>query len=239
MLRLQNVSRWFGGVAALNDVSFSMQHGELVGLIGPNGSGKSTLVNVVSGMIRATSGAVFFRDVEITAARTARIVGLGISRNFQSPRLFWGLTVRRNIEIAELEFAERSELTHSFIAEHLTNVQSRLDLPAQTLSLFEQKKFEIALRLASRPALILLDEPAAGLSPSEQDELIQILKLLNSAGCALLVIEHSMSLIFKLCNRVLVLRGGMLIADDAPAAIAENETVIEAYLGPGAAQFVQ
>ena len=88
MLRLQNVSRWFGGVAALNDVSFSMQHGELVGLIGPNGSGKSTLVNVVSGMIRATSGAVFFRDVEITAARTARIVGLGISRNFQSPRLF-------------------------------------------------------------------------------------------------------------------------------------------------------
>jgi ABC-type branched-subunit amino acid transport system ATPase component len=239
MLRLQNVFRRFGGVSALNDVSFSMQEGEFVGLIGPNGSGKSTLVNVVSGMIRVTSGHVFFRDVEITAVRTARIVALGISRNFQSPRLYWELSLRRNMEIAELEFPERGEMMHRFIAGHIPDVQSKLDRPAQTLSLFEQKKFEIALRLASHPALILLDEPAAGLSPSEQDELVNVLKLLNASGCAVLVIEHSMSVIFRLCNRVLVLQGGMLIADDAPAALARNNLVIEAYLGPGAAQLVQ
>jgi len=239
MLQLKNVFRRFGGVVALNDVSFSMHHGELVGLIGPNGSGKSTLVNVVSGMIRATSGRVFFRDVDITAVRTTRIVDLGISRNFQSPRLYWELSLRRNMEIAELEFVGRSELMRRFIAQHLPQVESQLDQSAQTLSLFEQKTFEIALRLASRPMLILLDEPAAGLSPSEQDELVEILKVLNSSGCALLVIEHSMSVIFQLCKRVLVLRGGVLIGDDAPAALVKNELVIEAYLGPGVAQLLQ
>jgi ABC-type branched-subunit amino acid transport system ATPase component len=239
MLQLQNVFRRFGGVDALNDINFSIDSGELVGLIGPNGSGKSTLVNVVSGTIRATRGTVLFRNVDITAARTSRIVGLGISRNFQSPRLFWDLTIRRNIEIAELEFSRRSEMMHRFIGDHLPTLKSRLNLPAQTLSLFEQKKLEIALRLASRPALLLLDEPAAGLSPSEQSELIHVLKALNSAHCAVLVIEHSMSIIFQTCRRVLVLRGGMLIADDEPAAIAQNEAVIEAYLGPGAMEFLR
>jgi ABC-type branched-subunit amino acid transport system ATPase component len=143
------------------------------------------------------------------------------------------------MEIAELEFVGRSELMRRFIAQHLPQVESQLDQSAQTLSLFEQKTFEIALRLASRPMLILLDEPAAGLSPSEQDELVEILKVLNSSGCALLVIEHSMSVIFQLCKRVLVLRGGVLIGDDAPAALVKNQLVIEAYLGPGVAQLLQ
>jgi ABC-type branched-subunit amino acid transport system ATPase component len=239
MLQLQNVSRRFGGVDALRDINLSIDSGELVGLIGPNGSGKSTLVNVVSGVLRASRGTVLFRNVDITAARTSRIVGLGISRNFQSPRLFWELSIRRNIEIAELEFARRSEMMHRFIDDHLPILKSRLDFPAQTMSLFEQKKLEIALRLASRPALMLLDEPAAGLSPSEQVELIHILKALNATPCAVLVIEHSMSVIFQTCQRVLVLRGGLLIADDNPAAVARNEAVIEAYLGPGAMQFLQ
>jgi branched-chain amino acid transport system ATP-binding protein/branched-chain amino acid transport system permease protein len=239
MLQLRNVSRRFGGVDALRDINLSIDSGELVGLIGPNGSGKSTLVNVVSGVLRASRGTVLFRNVDITASRTSRIVGLGISRNFQSPRLFWELSIRRNIEIAELEFSRRSEMMHRFIDDHLAILKSRLDFPAQTMSLFEQKKLEIALHLASRPALMLLDEPAAGLSPGEQVELIHILKALNVAPCAVLVIEHSMSVIFQTCQRVLVLRGGMLIADDKPAAVARNEAVIEAYLGPGAMQFLQ
>jgi ABC-type branched-subunit amino acid transport system ATPase component len=239
MLQLTNVSRRFGGVDALTNISFSLDPTELVGLIGPNGSGKSTLVNVVSGVLRATRGTVLFRNVDITRARASRIVGLGITRNFQAPRLYWDLAIRRNIEIAELEFPDRSELMHRFIAEHIPELTTKLDRPAQTLSLFEQKKLEIALRLASRPALVLLDEPAAGLSPSEQDELVAILKSVNKTPCALLVIEHSMSVIFQTCRRVLVLRGGVLIADDEPASIVRNEAVIEAYLGPGAAELLR
>lgn len=239
MLQVKNVSRRFGGNDALKDINFSIDDGELVGLIGPNGSGKSTLVNVVSGVLHPTRGAVLFRNLDITSARTARIVRLGISRNFQSPRLFWELTVRKNIEIAELEFSQGCEMMHRFIEAHLPNLKARLESPAQTLSLFEQKKLEIALRLASRPSLLLLDEPAAGLSPNEQDELILMLKAVNAAPCAVLVIEHSMAVIFQTCRRVLVLRGGVLIADDEPAAIARNEAVIEAYLGPGAMELVR
>ena len=232
MLQLKNVSRRFGGVEALKDINFSIDSTELVGLIGPNGSGKSTLVNVISGVLRTTRGVVLFRDLDITRARTSHIVRLGITRNFQAPRLYWELAIRRNIEIAELEFSDRSELMHQFIQEHLPELKPKLERPARTLSLFEQKKLEIALRLASRPALVLLDEPAAGLSPSEQEELIRVLKSVNAIPCAVLVIEHSMSVIFRTCRRVLVLRGGTLIADDQPAAIAQNEAVIEAYLGP-------
>jgi branched-chain amino acid transport system permease protein len=239
MLQLNNVSRRFGGVDALKDINFSIDSTELVGLIGPNGSGKTTLVNVVSGVLRATRGTVLFRNVDITRARTSRIVALGITRNFQAPRLYWELAIRRNIEIAELEFSDRSQLMHQFIHEHLPDLKLKLDRPAQTLSLFEQKKLEIALRLASRPALVLLDEPAAGLSPTEQDELVRVLKAVNAIPCAVLVIEHSMSVIFRTCQRVLVLRGGMLIADDQPAVIARNEAVIEAYLGPGATEFLR
>jgi branched-chain amino acid transport system ATP-binding protein/branched-chain amino acid transport system permease protein len=239
MLQVKNVSRRFGGNDALKDINFSIDDGELVGLIGPNGSGKSTLVNVVSGMLHPTRGAVLFRNLDITSTRTARIVRLGISRNFQSPRLFWDLTVRKNIEIAELEFSQGCEMMHRFIEAHLPNLKARLESPAQTLSLFEQKKLEIALRLASRPSLLLLDEPAAGLSPNEQDELILVLKAVNAAPLAVLVIEHSMAVIFQTCRRVLVLRGGVLIADDEPAAIARNEAVIEAYLGPGAMELLR
>ena len=130
-------------------------------------------------------------------------------------------------------------MMHRFIEAHLPTLTTKFETRAQTLSLFEQKKLEIALRLASRPNLILLDEPAAGLSPNEQDELIAVLKALNAAPCAVLVIEHSMSVIFQTCRRVLVLRGGLLIADDEPAAIARNEAVIEAYLGPGAMEFLR
>jgi ABC-type branched-subunit amino acid transport system ATPase component len=239
MLELNNVSRRFGGVEALKNVSFAIAATELVGLIGPNGSGKSTLVNVVSGMLRATGGRISFNGRDITRERTSSIVRQGISRNFQSPRLFWDLTVRDNIEIAELEFPGQGDIMHQFIAEHLTALGTRLDKPTRTLSLFEQKKFEIALRLARCPALLLLDEPAAGLSPAEQNELVHILKAINGIPCAVLVIEHSMSLIFQTCRRVLVLRGGALIADDEPAALTRNEAVIEAYLGPGASEFLQ
>jgi ABC-type branched-subunit amino acid transport system ATPase component len=239
MLELGGVSRRFGGVEALKDITFAIGNTELVGLIGPNGSGKSTLVNIVSGMLRPSSGKVTFRGRDISRQRTASIVALGISRNFQSPRLFWDLTARRNIEIAELEFPGRGARMHRFVAEHLTSLSAKLDQPTNTLSLFEQKKFEIALRLASDPALVMLDEPAAGLSPSEQAELVQILKAVNALPCAILVIEHSMAVIFQTCRRVLCLRGGALIADDEPGAIVKNEAVIEAYLGPGAAEFLK
>lgn len=239
MLQVKNLSRRFGGVNALKDVNFALDSTELIGLIGPNGSGKSTLVNVIGGVLRATRGTVLFRNVDITRERTSHIVRSGITRTFQSPRLFWALSVRRNIEIAELEFSRRGNLMHSFIDDHLPELKSRLDQPAQTLSLFQQKKLEIALHLASRPALLLLDEPAAGLSPTEQNELVHILKAVNTVSCAVMVIEHSMHVIFQACRRVLVLRGGMLIADDEPAAIARNEAVIEAYLGPGAAEFLR
>lgn len=236
MLRLDGVTRQFGGVDALRDISLEIGTTELIGLIGPNGSGKSTLVNVVSGVLRPTRGRVLFRDIDISRRSGPAIVKLGISRNFQAPRLYWDLTVARNIEIAQLEFSGKSDLMHRFLGAHLPDLAMKLDHTARTLTLFEQKKLEIALRLASRPALLLLDEPAAGLSPAEQDELVAILAALNAIPCALLVIEHSMSVIFRACRRVLVLRGGTLIADGTPAAIARNEAVIEAYLGPGIAE---
>ena len=239
MLQVKNVSRRFGGNDALKDINFSIDAGELVGLIGPNGSGKSTLVNVVSGVLHPTRGSVLFRDLDITSARTARIVRLGISRNFQSPRLFWDLSVRKNIEIAELEFSQGSEMMHRFIDAHLPNLTAKLELPAQTLSLFEQKEARDRAT-ARKPTQPDFARRAGGwLSWNEQDELIEVLKGVNAAPCAVLVIEHSMSVIFQTCRRVLVLRGGVLIADEEPAAIARNEAVIEAYLGPGAMEFLR
>ncbi len=238
MLHAKGVSRRFGGVDALKDVTFAIDSTELVGLIGPNGSGKSTLVNIISGILRATRGEIRFRDRDITRSRADHIVGLGIARNFQSPRLVWDLPVSRNIELAELEFAGRSDLMHRFVKDHIPTLPDKLDRPAGTLSLFEQKKLEIGMRLAGRPSLLLLDEPAAGLSPAEQAELVSILKAVNAMPCAVLVIEHSMAVIFQACRRVLVLRGGLLIADEEPAAVARNQAVIEAYLGPGAGEFL-
>ena len=233
LLRLVDVSRRFGGVEALKDVNFEIGQSELVGLIGPNGSGKSTLVNVVSGTMGATRGSVFFGGAEITRKRTPEIVGLGLTRTFQAPRLFWDLTIQRNIEIAELQFSGRSERMHGFIDAYLPGLRNRGEELARTLTLFEQKQMEIALRLAGRPQLLMLDEPAAGLSPTEEDELVDLLQQLNRDYCAMLIIEHSMSVIFRTARRVLVLRGGQLIANGTPRAVAQDEAVIEAYLGPG------
>ncbi len=238
LLRLVDVGRRFGGVEALKDVNFEIGRSELVGLIGPNGSGKSTLVNVVSGTIGLTRGSIFFDGTEVTRKRTPQIVELGLTRTFQAPRLFWDLTIQRNIEIAELQFTGRSEQMYGFIDTHLPDLHSRGEMLARSLTLFEQKQLEIALRLASRPQLLMLDEPAAGLSPAEEDELVNILQQLNRDYCAVLIIEHSMSVIFRTARRVLVLRGGQLIANGSPRSVAQDDAVIEAYLGPGAKDLI-
>jgi branched-chain amino acid transport system ATP-binding protein len=231
MLEVRNASKDFGGLRAVNDVSFSVQPGEIVGIIGPNGSGKSTLFNLISRHIPVSSGTVVFNGKNVTNAPTHMLSRVGLSRTFQIPSPFSRMTVLENLLAVYhpeplLKMRERAMKILEFLK------LSRLaDERADSCSGGQLKLLEIGRALMTEPKLILLDECVAGVNPVLREEIAGFLKILRDQGLTILLIEHDMDWIRKLCDRFLVMHHGELIAQGSFEEISQNATVLEAYLG--------
>jgi len=245
LLELREVSKNFGGVLAVDDISFSIAPGELVGLIGPNGAGKTTVFNLVSGVHPLSGGDVLFRGERISGSGPTWIARRGIARTFQNIRLFRSLTVFEHVLVAQTchangalvqfsPFAAGAEVERRRQAMETLDavgLAQRHDELAVHLPYGGQRRLEIARALATSPKLLLLDEPAAGLNDTETEELRAMLEALRALGHTILLVEHDMQLVMRLCSRILVLNFGRLIASGTPAQVRANQEVIDAYLG--------
>jgi len=233
------VTKDFVGLRALDDVSLQLAQGEILGLIGPNGSGKTTLINVVSGLLPATAGRVTANGVVVTGRPAHEVARAGIARTFQSVRLFRGLTVRENVEVAALgagaHRAEARRRADELVSEF--GLEPWSDVLAGTLPYGRERSLEMARALATGATFLLLDEPAAGLDEAEGDALLGVLAgIPASRGCGVLVIDHDMRLIMRLCQRLHVLAYGKTIAEGTADKIRRSPAVIEAYLGASAVE---
>ncbi|MEW5814763.1 MAG: ABC transporter ATP-binding protein [Spirochaetota bacterium] len=249
LLEAEAVTKRFGGIVALRHYTLRLQTGELLGLIGPNGAGKTTAFNLISGVIKPTSGTIRFSGADITHERPDRNAFHGITRTFQNIRLFEQLSVFDNIRIAlhmrhgsglvgtllYLPRFVRSERTIAKQAEqimHILDIWRFRDTLAGNLAYGDQRRVEIARALAAEPKLLLLDEPAAGLNPSETEEMMKLIsKIYEEYKLTLMLVEHDMKVIMRMCKRIQVLDQGLVIAEGPPEAIKSNPRVIEAYLG--------
>ena len=229
----RNLCKRFGGVHALRNVDVMQRSGETLGMIGPNGSGKTSFVNAVTGELALDSGKVDFAGSDITGMRPHKVADAGLARTFQAVRLFAKLSVRDNLQTAMLVLedpAHTLEATERVDLLQWLKLDNRLDAVAGSLTLFEQRRLELAMRLMMRPRLIMLDEPVGGLAPVEIRAMMQILQELK-ARCSIFVIEHTMRVIRELADRVVVLITGEKIADGPPVEILKDRRVVEQYLG--------
>jgi ABC-type branched-subunit amino acid transport system ATPase component len=245
MLELQAASRHFGGVRAVDGLDFKVSEGEIVGLIGPNGSGKSTAVNVVAGLFPLTSGAILFRGQNLEKLPTHKRLQLGIARTFQNIRLFGQLTVWQNLWVAQNSPEDRAR--RGFFARWLggqkgvrgeiaqllefSGLAQKQDELAANLAFGEQRRLELARALATKPRLLLLDEPAAGMNSEEIGQLRDRILKLRSRGITIVLVEHVMELVMGVTDRIAVLNFGQKIAEGTPAEIQANPLVRKAYLG--------
>ena len=233
-LEATGLSVHFGGVKALDGVDISLDRGEIVGLIGPNGAGKTTLINVLTGFQRATSGRTSLLGTDVTSWSPARLTQGGLSRTFQDVRLFAGLSAFENVSVAGLGVGLSNDEAGQQAIDLLSwlGLHQRYDDPVTVLTHAEARLVGIARALATRPAFVLLDEPAAGMSAEESDHLARLLEAIHEKfGCGLLIVEHNMRLVMTLSQRIQVLDYGKTLASGSPEAISANPTVIEAYLG--------
>jgi branched-chain amino acid transport system ATP-binding protein len=238
-LRVEGVTKDFVGLRALDSISLRLQQGQILGLIGPNGSGKTTLVNVITGFLKPTRGQVLVGDVDVTAWPPHKIARLGLARTFQTIKLFARLTVLENVEVAAVSMGLPRTQARQRAVEVLAALgAARLaDLPAGALPYGEERRVEIARALATDPSFVLLDEPAAGLTEAESDELLQMLASIpDKTGCGVLIIDHDMHLIMRLCDRLHVLNYGRTIGEGSPNEVQSNAAVLEAYLGTPAGE---
>jgi branched-chain amino acid transport system ATP-binding protein len=233
ILEIKSLSKHFGGLKAVDDVSLTLEEGEMLGLVGPNGSGKTTLFNLISGMLKPTSGTIVFRQEDITKYKTNKRVVKGINRTFQVVRPFSSLTVYENIKVGCLAHIEKNENIHQKIMNLIESVglKGLEDEESRNLPLGHLKKLEVAKALATNPKLLLLDEPFGGLSHAETVELIPLIKEVNKQGVSIIVVEHVMSALVKLIDRVFVLNFGRKIAHGHINEVMTDKTVIDAYLG--------
>ena len=237
MLEVERVSRSFAGVAALTEVSLAVGPDEVVGLIGPNGSGKTTLFNVVTGLVPADGGTVRFGGRDLAGLRLDRIAALGIARTFQTPRVLHRMTVLENLAAAVFAGSRKTWRLRRTGRERLRALLRECGLDrragdlAKNLTLPEQRRLELVRTLAADPKLVLLDEPAGGMTPAETEDMARLIADVAAKGRACVVIEHKIDMISSLCRRICVLDFGRVIADGTAEAVLRDEAVLEAYLG--------
>lgn len=235
LLELQQVSRTFGGVRAVDDVSFTVEEGEIVGLIGPNGAGKTTLVNCLTGIFPPSSGRVVFKGEEVTRQTPHRAARRGLCRTFQIVQPFPEMSVLENVAAGAL-FAggcRSPRQARQAAREHLAfvGIDRFADMPAATLTLANRKRLELAKSLAMNPKVLMLDEVNAGLNSGEIDGALELIRRISQRGVTILIIEHLMKVMLTVSQRILVLHHGVLIAEGEPDAVVNDPRVVEAYLG--------
>ena len=245
MLEIKTLSKYFGGVKAVDNLDLQVERGEIVGLIGPNGSGKSTLVNLVCGVLKPTSGEVIFEGHSMAGQVPSARLRHGIARTFQNIRLFGGLTVWQNLWVARNsnEDIRSQSILRRWLGSATTlkkeietmlefsDLADKADVLASNLAFGEQRRLELARAVAAKPRLLLLDEPAAGMNRAEVAELEQRIRSLREQGITILLVEHVMQLVMGVTDRIAVLNFGSKIAEGSPNDIQENTAVQEAYLG--------
>ena len=248
LLKVKNLEKQFGGLKAISDLSFSVPENIIFSIIGPNGAGKTTLFNLLTSIYKPSAGSIFFKDKEITGLPPFKIARLGMSRTFQNLQVFLNMSAIENVMVGchlrskagllasaiRLPSVIREEKEVRSMAEealHFCGLSEYKDRPASGLPYGLLKKLEVARSLASRPRLLLMDEPAAGLNDTETRELCQLIKRICESGITVLLVEHNMSLVMEISQRVLVLNYGRLLAEGPPEQIQKNPDVIAAYLG--------
>jgi len=236
-LELKNVTKRFGGVAAVDDVTFAIGKGEILGVIGPNGAGKTTLLNCISGVHRLDDGDVRWQGASIAGLAPFRVARLGIGRTFQIVKPFTSMTVRENVVAGALFGSDKERprlgaaLGRADSVLELVGLRSKADLPVSALTIPDRKRLEVARAVATRPKLLLLDEVMAGLNSVEIDDALEMVRAVHESGVTVVLIEHVMRVIVGVCARVVVLDVGRVLADGPPDVVLRDERVIQAYLG--------
>jgi branched-chain amino acid transport system ATP-binding protein len=233
LLKIDRVSKRFGGLQALSDVSMAVESGEIVGVIGPNGAGKTTLFNVASGFIVPDNGSVMLDGLRVDGSKPHHLCRLGLARTFQVTKPFHNLTILEAVRIGALNHTDSmstaTKLAHEVLAR--VRLDDRADQLSRQLTVIQRKRLEIARALATGPRIILLDEVAAGLRGFEIRELIELIREIAAAGIAVVMIEHVLEALMATATRVIVLNFGCKIAEGSPEAIVKDDKVVEAYLG--------
>jgi branched-chain amino acid transport system ATP-binding protein len=236
ILEVENLTKYFGGVAALKDVSFDIPEKQICGFIGPNGAGKTTLFSVITGAHRPTGGKIHLHGKDVTGMDSASLVKKGVARTHQVVRPFKAMTVLENVQVA-VHYGRRAVTRTSHAREHalealkLVGLDDKANLMASALSLGQQKRLEVARALATAPELLLLDEICGGLTGAETRAMMDLLQRIRAGGTTIMYVEHDMKAIMAVCDRITVLNFGRKLAEGRPEEIQNDESVIEAYLG--------